>query len=102
MFCDPLDLHSFPTRRSSDLVPAGSPRVRVEPPTLLLPGAVDRSELTPPGGGVGVAVGVGVGVGVGVAVGAGVGVAVGVGVGAGVGVAVGAGVGVAVGGGVGV
>src|SRR5438552_3423758 len=72
------------TRTSPLLVPAGSPRVREEPPTLLLPGAVDRSEIPPPGGGVGVAVGAGVGVGVGAGVGVAVGVGVGVGAGAGV------------------
>src|SRR5438876_4283500 len=83
------------TRTSPLLVPAGSPGVREEPPTLLLPGAVDRSEIPPPGGGVGVAVGVGAGVGV--AVGVAVGVGAGVGVAVGVAVGVGAGVGVAVG-----
>src|SRR5437660_1396095 len=60
---------TWATRTSPLLVPAGSPMVRVDPPAPLLPVAVVRSEIPPPGGGVGVDVGVGVGVDVGVGVG---------------------------------
>src|SRR5258708_35141622 len=60
------------TMTSPLCVPAGSPMVSVELPAPLLPAAVVRSAIPPPGCGVGVEVGAGVSVDVGGGVGVGV------------------------------